>query len=174
MHKLIAAMTAFSISVTPALAQSGHVIQVHHGADCVEFAIWEDAIATCGASMVFLSSGTVNSACMSLVPWYGIETGQGTGQTPLTVAQLPFFIAGTSAIDTAFYEWQGVNGALDVQVLGQGLAETSNETALLLGPSSALGFTGIGTLTCKDINNAGATHTVTSVANLNTPPAPTN
>ena len=74
----------------PALANSGHVIQVHHGYDCVEFALWEDAIVQCGASNVFLSNGTVNSACLANVPWYGIETGQGVGQTELTLGQLPF------------------------------------------------------------------------------------
>src|ERR1700739_4969281 len=88
----------------PALANNGHVIQVHHGANCVEFALWEDGIAVCGESNVFLANGTVNSACMALLPWYGIGIVTDPSQTALTVSQLPLFVAGTSAIDTAFHQ----------------------------------------------------------------------
>jgi hypothetical protein len=76
---------------------------------------------------------------MATVPWYGIGTGQGDGQTELTLGQLPFFIAASSAIDTAFQEWQAVNGAVDVQI-GEGFTGTSTESTLLFGPSSAIGF----------------------------------
>ena len=79
------------------------------------------------------------NACVANAPWYGIATGQGAGQTALTLGQLPFFIAGTSAIDTAFHEWQAVNGAVDVQN-GEGLPGTSTENTLLFGPSSEIGF----------------------------------
>jgi|SRR6516162_2268441 len=155
----------------PALANSGHVIQVHHGYDCVEFALWEDAIVQCGASNVFLSNGTVNSACLANVPWYGIETGQGVGQTELTLGQLPFFVAGTSAIDTAFHETQAVFGAEDVQI-GEGFSVPSLENSLLTGPSSAIGFNPSASLTCKNIDAATGTHTVTGIAKINTPPGP--
>jgi hypothetical protein len=47
MHKTLMATFAALIS-TPALANSGHILQVHHGADCVEFALVEDANTTCG------------------------------------------------------------------------------------------------------------------------------
>jgi hypothetical protein len=156
---------------TPAMAKTGHVIQVHHGVDCVEFVLWEDAMQQCGANSVFLSNGTVNGACLANVPWYGIGTGQGVGQTELTVGQLPFFIAGTSAIDTAFQEWQGANGAVDVQN-GEGLPGTSTENTLLFGPSSEIGFNPGVSLTCKNIDAATGTHTATSIGNINTPPGP--
>jgi hypothetical protein len=160
------------LAVTPAMAKTGHVIQVHHGYDCVEFVLWEDAIQQCGSNNVFLSNGTVNGTCLVNVPWYGIGTGQGTGQTELTLGQLPFFIAGTSAIDTAFHEWQGVNGAVDVQI-GEGFpfSTSSTEDTLLFGPSSAIGFDPGASLTCRNIDATG-THTVTSIVNVNTPPGP--
>jgi hypothetical protein len=158
---------------TPAMANKGHVIQVHHGSDCVEFVLLEDALTVCGADNVFLSNGTVNGTCLANVPWYGIATGQGSGQTALMVAQLPFFIAGTSAIDTAFHEWQGVNGAVDVQT-GEGFpfSTISTEYTLLFGPSSAIGFTPGASFSCKNIDAATGTHTVTSIGNINTPPGP--
>jgi hypothetical protein len=165
------AFGAALLAVTPAMAHTGHVIQVHHGNDCVEFVLWEDAIAVCGAGNVFLSNGTVNGACLANVPWYGIGTGQGVGQTALTLGQLPFFIAGTSAIDTAFQEWQAVNGAVDVQS-GEGFLIPSIENTLLFGPSSAIGFNPGASLTCKNIDAATGTHTVTSIGNINTPPGP--
>ena len=158
----------------PAIAKTGHVIQVHHGNDCVEFVLWEDAIQQCGANNVFLSNGTVNGACLANVQCYGIATGQGVGQTALTLGQLPFFIAGTSAIDTAFHEWQALNGAVDVQI-GEGFpfSTLSTENTLLFGPSSAIGFTPQGTsLTCKNIDAAPGTQTVTSIGNINAPPGP--
>jgi len=155
---------------TPAMAKTGHIIQVHHGYDCVEFALLEDAMATCGANNVFLSSGTVSQACLANVPWYGIETGQGTGQTQLTPGELPFFIAGTSAIDTAFHEWQAVNGLVTVQT-GEGFSVTSTENKLLFGPSSAVGFDLGDPLTCKNIDESAGTQSVTSIRNINTPPA---
>jgi hypothetical protein len=166
------AFTASLLAATPAMAKTGHVIQVHHGNDCVEFVLWEDAIQQCGASNVFLSGGAVNGACLANVQWYGIATGRGVGQTALTLGQLPFFIAGTSAIDTAFHEWQAVNGAVDVQN-GEGLPGTPTENTLLFGPGSALGFTSQGALVCKNIDAASGTHTTTAVSNLNVPPAPT-
>jgi hypothetical protein len=49
--------TASLLAATPAIAKTGHVIQVHHGYDCVEFVLWEDAAAVCGASNVFSSNG---------------------------------------------------------------------------------------------------------------------
>jgi hypothetical protein len=165
------AFTASLLAVTPAMAKMGHVIQVHHGNDCVEFVLWEDAIQQCGSNAVFLPNGTVNGTCLANVPWYGIGTGQGVGQTELTVGQLPFFIAGTSAIDTAFHEWQAVTGAVDVQN-GEGLPGTSTENTLLFGPSSAIGFGTGASLTCKNIDAATGTHTVTSIGNINTPPGP--
>ena len=152
MNKALAFITSL-LAATPAMALTGHVIQVHHGTDCVEFAILEDANAVCGSTNVFLSNGTVNSACLANVPWYGIATGQGVGQAELTVGQLPFFIASTIAIDTAFQETQAVVG-------------------LEVGSNSAIGFTPLGSLTCKNIDAVPATHTVTSIGNINTPPGP--
>lgn len=156
---------------TPAMAKTGHVIQVHRGNDCVEFVLLEDATAVCGANNVFLPGGAVNGSCVANVPWYGIATGQGVGQTELTIAQLPFFIAATSAIETAFHETQAVFGAEDVQV-GEGFPLPSAENVLLLGPGSMIGFNPQGPLTCKNIDAATGTHTVTAIWNINTPPGP--
>lgn len=166
------ALTAALLAATPAIAKTGHVIQVHHGNDCVEFVLWEDAAAVCGGASNVFSNGAVN-ACVANAPWYGIATGQGVGQTELTLAQLPFFIAGTSAIDTAFHETQAVFGAEDVQ-LGEGFSIPSSENSLLVGPSSAIGFSPAAPLTCKNIDDATGTgtHTATSIANINTPPGP--
>jgi hypothetical protein len=113
----------------------------------------------------------VNGASLANVPWYGIETGQGGGQTELTVGQLPFFIAGTSAIDTAFHETQAAFGAEDVQT-GENIPIPSSENSLLLGLGSSIGFDLSDPLTCKNIDAATGTHTVTSIANINTPPGP--
>ena len=114
----------------------------------------------------------MNGACIANVPWYGIATGQGVGQTELTIGQLPFFIAGTSAIDTAFHETQAVFGAENVQ-LGEGFSIPSSENSLLVGPSSAIGFNPQGiSLTCRNIDAATGTHTVTSIGNINTSPGP--
>ena len=165
------AFTTSLLAATPAMAKTGHVIQVHHGSDCVEFALLEDADAVCGASNVFLSNGTVNGTCLATVPWYGIGTGQGVGQSELLPAQLPFFIAGTSAIDTAFQEMQAVFGAEDVQS-GEGFSVPSSENSVLAGPASAIGFDPGGSLTCKNIDAATGTHTVTGIQNINTPPGP--
>jgi hypothetical protein len=171
MKRMFAFVGALLVA-TPAMAKTGHVIQVHHGGDCVEFVLWEDAIAVCGASNVFLSGGAV-SACVANAQWYGIATGQGAGQTELTLGQLPFFIAAAGAIETAFHETQGAFGAEDVQQLGEGFPVTSAENALLLGLGSSIGFTPQGTsLTCKNIDAATGTHTVTSIGNINTPPGP--
>jgi hypothetical protein len=155
----------------PAMAKTGHVIQVHRGGDCVEFVLWEDAIAQCGPGNVFLSGGAVNDACLANVPWYGIATGGGVGQTELTLGQLPFFIAGTSAIDTAFHETQAAFGAEDVQT-GENIPIPSSENSLLLGLGSSIGFNPGASLTCKNIDAATGTHTVTSIGNINTPPGP--
>lgn len=165
------AFTTSLLAATAAMAKTGHVIQVHHGLDCVEFALLEDADAVCGASNVFLSNGTVNGTCLATVPWYGIETGQGVGQTELTPGQLPFFIAGTSAIDTAFHETQAVFGLEAVQ-LAENFPVPPTENSLLLGPTSAIGFDPGASLTCKNIDAATGTHTVTGVADINTPPSP--
>jgi hypothetical protein len=172
MNKALVFTTSL-FAATPAMAlTSGHVIQVHHGADCVEFALLEDAVAVCsGLANVFLSNGTVNPTCLASVPWYGIASGQGVGQTELTTGELPYFIAATSAIDTAFVETQAVLTAMVVQV-GEGFSVPSLERSLLEGPSSAIGFTPIGSLTCKNIDAVPATHTVTSIGNINTPPSP--
>jgi len=170
--KRASAFVAALLAVAPAMAKTGHVIQVHHGYDCVEFALLEDAMVMCGANNIFLSTGTVSGACLNGVPWYGIETGQGAGQTQLTAGELPFFIAGTSAIDTAFQEWQAVNGLVVVQT-GEGFSVTSTENTRLFGPSSAVGFDLGSPLTCKAIDDSTGTHSVTSIRNINTPPAPT-
>jgi hypothetical protein len=170
MNKALA-FTASLLAVTPAMAKTGHVIQVHRGNDCVEFALLEDANAVCGASDVFLSGGAVNGACLANVPWYGIATGQGVGQTELTLGQLPFFIAGTSAIDTAFHETQAAFGAEAVQT-GENIPIPSSENSLLLGLGSSIGFNPGASLTCKNIDAATGTHTVTSIGNINTPPGP--
>jgi hypothetical protein len=165
------AFTASLLAVTPTMAKTGHVIQVHHSFDCFEFVLWEDAQNACGPTNVFLPNGTVNGACLANVPWYGIATGGGVGQTELTLGQLPFFIAGTSAIDTAFHETQAAFGAEDVQT-GENIPIPSSENSLLLGLGSSIGFNPGASLTCKNIDAATGTHTVTSVANINTPPGP--
>jgi len=59
--------TIVTLISTAALANSGHIIQVHHSADCVEFALLEDANTTCGPN-VYLS-GTLNPECGALIPW---------------------------------------------------------------------------------------------------------
>lgn len=169
MRKIVILVGSIALS-TPALANNGHVTQVHHGANCVEFVTLEEATSTCGASNVF-SNGTVSSACMANLQWYGIGISTDPTQTALTVSQLPSFIAWTSAIDTAFDETQAVFAVEDVQ-LGEGFSLPTAENNLLLGPSSALGFTPNGQeLTCANIDASG-THSVVSVGNLNTPPAP--
>ena len=83
-------VTIVALIPTSALANSGHILQVHHGADCVEFALVEDANKTCGPNVYV--GGTLNPECTALIPWYGISAGEGVGQTPLTASQLPFFL----------------------------------------------------------------------------------
>jgi hypothetical protein len=58
MHKTLMATIVTLIS-TPALANSGHILQVHHGADCVEFALVEDANTTCGPNVYIGERRTV-------------------------------------------------------------------------------------------------------------------
>ena len=89
MRKTLTATIVALIS-TPALANSGHILQVHHGADCVEFALVEDANTKWGPNVYI--GGTLNPECTALIPWYGISAGEGVGQTPLTASQLPFFL----------------------------------------------------------------------------------
>jgi hypothetical protein len=165
---LAAGLSSCSVA---ALANSGHVIQVHHGATCISFVTLEDANAICGVNNVFLANGTVNSVCMAALPWYGIGISTDPTQTALTVSQLPSFIAWGNAIEAAFHETQAVFGAEDVQVR-EGFSVTPAEAALLLGPSSELGFvTNTTPLSCVDID-AGGTRNIISVTNLNTPPGP--
>jgi hypothetical protein len=167
MHKTLLATVAALIS-TPALANSGHILQVHHGADCVEFALVEDANTACGPNVYV--GGTLNPECTALIPWYGIGTGEGVGQTPLTTPQLPFFVDTTSAIDTAYRLYQSELQLEYAQAGIQGVIVINNPSEVAsLDTTSAIGFTVNGTLTCKNISATTGTHTVNSVRNLNTP-----
>jgi hypothetical protein len=170
MRKTVMATIVALIS-TPALANSGHIIQVHHGLDCVEFALLEDANTTCGPNVYISGTGTLNPECGALIPWYGISAGEGVGQTPLTASQLPFFIDSTSAIDTAYRLYQSELQLEYAQAGIQGVIVINNPSEVAsLDTTSAIGFVVNGTLTCKDISETAGTHTVNSVANLNTPP----
>jgi hypothetical protein len=161
--------TIVALISTPALANSGHILQVHHGADCVEFALVEDANKTCGPNVYV--GGTLNPECTALIPWYGISAGEGVGQTPLTASQLPFFLDASSAIDTAYRLYQSELQLEYAQAGIQGVIVIDNPSEVAsLDTTSAIGFTVNGTLTCKDISAASGTHTVNSIGNLNTPP----
>jgi hypothetical protein len=168
MRKTLMATIVALIS-TSALANSGHILQVHHGADCVEFALVEDANTTCGPNVYI--GGIINPECTALIPWYGISAGEGVGQTPLTASQLPFFIDSASAIDTAYRLYQSELQLEYAQAGIQGVIVINNPSEVAsLDITSAIGFVVNGTLTCKDISGTTGTHTVNSVANLNTPP----
>ena len=65
MRKTLTATIVALIS-TPALANSGHILQVHHGADCVEFALVEDANTKWGPNVYI--GGTLNPECTALIP----------------------------------------------------------------------------------------------------------
>src|SRR6516162_8503130 len=136
---IAAAITAVFMTSAPAFANHGHIIQVHHGADYVTFALYEDAINICGVNNIFNSviiAGSVNPACMAQLPWYGITVA---GRT--TIPQL-----------TQYAELE----------------------ELLLGDNnSALGFNTNGSLTCRDVDAADATRTVTGAGDLNMPPGST-
>jgi hypothetical protein len=151
----------------PAFAVNGHVLQVHHGFDCVEFVLLEDAVVgTCGSN-IFTGTGKIIDSCLDGVPWYSIQTGQGNGQTQLSLGQLPYFIAATSAIDTAFRAYQSETQFLYVQDGITGSVVVGNEVALL-NDSSIVGFDVSGSFTCKNLDGSG-THTTLGVANINTP-----
>ena len=154
----------------PVSGNSGHILQVHHGADCVEFALVEDANTACGPNVYV--GGTLNPECTALIPWYGIGTGEGVGQTPLTTSQLPFFIDASSAIDTAYRLYQSELQLEYTQAGIQGVIVINNPSEVAsLDTTSAIGFTVNGTLSCKNISAATGTHTVNNVGNLNTPPS---
>ena len=173
---IAAAITAVFMTSAPAFANHGHIIQVHHGADCVTFALYEDAINICGVNNIFnsvITGGSVNPACMAQLPWYGITVA---GRT--TIPQLATFIGQTNAIDLVFSEFRANWNLLNSDAIIEGYSTVTTQYAeleeLLLGDNnSALGFDTMGTLTCRDIDAADATRTVIGAANLNTPPGST-
>ena len=164
--RLMSAVSVLVLTASPVLANSGHPIQVHRGADCIEFATLEDAIAVCGGiNNVYLANGTVNPSCLSETPWYAVSTSAVAADP----TQLPTFLAWSGAIETAFHETQAVAGILDVQQ-GEGFGVPTWEYNLLWGPGSALGFNTGAALTCKNMAVQG-THSAIAISNLNTPPA---
>ena len=173
---IAAAITAVFMTSAPAFANHGHIIQVHHGADCVTFALYEDAINICGVNNIFnsvITGGSVNPACMAQLPWYGITVA---GRT--TIPQLATFIGQTNAIDLVFSEFRANWNLLNSDAIIEGYSTATTQYAeleeLLLGDNnSALGFNTNGTLTCRDSDAADATRTVTGAGNLNTPPGST-
>jgi hypothetical protein len=157
-------IAALSLFATPILADSGHVIQVHHGHDCIEFTTFEEAAKICGANNVYGQNGAVNATCLKAAHWFAVSDND----------QLSFYIAAVQAIDTAYGEWQGVNAYLD-QRQGEGYGDDAKETDWPLASSSALGFTTDGTVVCGNIDGAyGQKETVYHVGNLNLPPAGSN
>ena len=173
---IAAAITAVFMTSAPAFANHGHIIQVHHGADYVTFALYEDAINICGVNNIFnsvITGGSVNPACMAQLPWYGITVA---GRT--TIPQLATFIGQTNAIDLVFSEFRANWNLLNSDAIIEGYSTATTQYAeleeLLLGDNnSALGFNTNGSLTCRDVDAADATRTVTGAANLNTPPGST-
>jgi hypothetical protein len=164
------AFTASLLTVTPAMAKTGHVIQVHHGNDCVEFVLLEDAEPACGPNF-YTASGAINDTCLQIVPWYGIATGQGVGQTPLTAGELPSFIAGSSAIDTAYklYEAQLMLEAIQIE---EGFSIPTNE-GVALNEDTAVGFDLANvTLQCKNLGTSSGKHATNEIGDINTPPGP--
>jgi hypothetical protein len=144
-----------------------HVLQVHHGFDRIGFVLLEDAVqGLCGAN-IFTAAGKIIDSCLDGVPWYSIQTGQGVGQTQLTLGQLPYFIAGTSAIDAAFRAYQA---ELQFEYVQDGLSGgvVGGTEAALLNASSIVGFDINGSFTCKNLDGSG-THVTLGVANINTP-----
>ena len=173
---IAAAITAVFMTSAPAFANHGHIIQVHHGADYVTFALYEDAINICGVNNIFnsvITGGSVNPACMAQLPWYGITVA---GRT--TIPQLATFIGQTNAIDLVFSEFRANWNLLNSDAIIEGYSTATTQYAeleeLLLGDNnSALGFNTNGSLTCRDVDAADATRTVTGAGDLNTPPGST-
>jgi hypothetical protein len=167
---IIAAIAGLSVCAftVPVFANSGHIIQVHHGADCVEFVLLEDAPPACVPS-----PGVVDDVCLAIanVPWYGVATGP-----QLTVGQIPFFTAATSAIDTAYRAYVNELQIVIVQnALGAvfgGSVSPAEKAAL--DKTSLVGFTpNGGTFACRNLGlPAGNTHPVASVGNINIPAVP--
>jgi len=164
------AFTASLLAAAPAMARTGHIIQVHHGNDCVEFVLLEDAEPACGPNL-HTASGAINDACLQIVPWYGIATGQGPGQTPLTIDQLPLFISSTTAIDTAYRLYQS-QVILEVVQIGEGFSIPTNE-GVALNEDTAVGFdlTNV-TLQCKNLGATSGKHATNGIGDINTPPDP--
>ena len=173
---IAAAITAVFMTSAPAFANHGHIIQVHHGADCVTFALYEDAINIWGVNNIFnsvITGGSVNPACMAQLPWYGITVAGNT-----TIPQLAMFISKTNAIDFVFSEFRANWNLLNSDAIIEGYSTATTQYAeleeLLLGDNnSALGFNTNGSLTCRDVDAADATRTVTGAGDLNTPPGST-
>jgi hypothetical protein len=166
--KKVLAFTASLLAATPAMGRTGHIIQVHWGTDCVEFVLLEDAFPACGSNL-YLPSGAVNDACLSTVPWYGVPTGQGSGQAPPPV---PVFVASTSAIAAAYRAYIGQLQLEYVQEAITGVV-VSNIEAALLDTSSIVGFdlTNV-TLLCKNLGASSGKHATNGIGAINTPPDP--
>ena len=110
---------------------------------------------------------------MAQLPWYGITVAGNS-----TIPQLAMSIGQTNAIDLVFSEFRANWNLLNSDAIIEGYSTVTTQYAeleeLLLGDNnSALGFDTMGTLTCRDIDAADATRTVTGAGDLNMPPGST-
>ena len=135
---IAAAITAVFMTSAPAFANHGHIIQVHHGADYVTFALYEDAINICGVNNIFnsvITGGSVNPACMAQLPWYGITVA---GRT--TIPQLATFIGQTNAIDLVFSEFRANWNLLNSDAIIEGYSTATTQYAELAGCGKSRDF----------------------------------
>jgi hypothetical protein len=152
------------LAASPAIAKTGHILQVHHGNDCVEFVLVEEAIAACGVNAYTPPNGAVYDVCLQTVPWYGIAI-------PLTPDQLPTFINLANAIETAYRLFTETLLLENVQS-GEGFSQPSNEAGAL-DVVTAVGFDlNNVTLQCKNLGASSGKHTTNGIGNINLPPAP--
>jgi hypothetical protein len=169
----IAALSACALTL-PVYAVTGHIIQVHHGADCVEFVLLEDA----NPASCVQETGALDDACLARpgVLWYGVPTGPASsGQPQLTVGQI---IAETSAIDTAYKAYSNL---FQLELVQNALLISFGFTNSVVDPrqqalhdqTSLVGFTvNNTTLNCKNLGDAnGMSHPVGMVGNINIPPS---
>jgi hypothetical protein len=166
MRKLLISTAAALVLSASAFAKTGHVLQIHHGGACLEFVLYEDAVAACGTdgNNIWLSTGAINDACLEGVQWYGLSTGT-------TFQQLSQFINFSTGIETAFNQWQASLGLYDVQ-RGEGFAIPQDENNNVYNLTK-IGFD-ISTappLSCGDIAGHGQRQ-VLPVVNINLPPSP--